>query len=81
MSEQPQRERERVRHKLLYRCQLLERNNNPRFLKEKTSATCNRLGSVSNDGSQAGMTYAIHGIFCTICACAHGYAIGNILVN
>lgn len=38
-----------------------------------------RCGQVSNKGSQAGMVYDSEGLFPTVCACTHGYAIGNIL--
>lgn len=38
-----------------------------------------RVGQVSSDGSQAGMVYAPDGIFLTLCAGCHGYAMGNIL--
>lgn len=38
-----------------------------------------RLGQVSNKGSQSGMVYDPQGLFPTVCACTHGYAIGNIL--
>lgn len=37
------------------------------------------IGQVSNDGSQAGKVYSPEGVSPTICACTHGYAIGNIL--
>lgn len=37
------------------------------------------LGNVSTNNSQAGKIYSIDGIFPTICACTHGYAIGYIL--
>ena len=37
-----------------------------------------QIGQVSNDGSQAGKVYSPEGISQTICACTHGYAIGNI---
>lgn len=40
-----------------------------------------RCGQVSNKGSQAGMVYDPEGLFPTVCACTHGYAIGNILDN
>ena len=36
------------------------------------------VGEVSNKGSQAGKVYSIDGLFPTICACTHGYAIGYI---
>ena len=64
---------------LLHRCELLERNNSRRFSEEKAETACIRLGSASNDGSQAGATFDVNGIFQNICACTHGYAIGNIL--
>lgn len=41
----------------------------------------NIVGQISNDGSQAGKVYSTNGVFPTICACTHGYAIGNILEN
>ena len=37
------------------------------------------VGQVSSDGSQSGKVYDTNGVFPTICACTHGYAIGNIL--
>lgn len=38
-------------------------------------------GQVSNEGSQAGKVYGTEGIFPTICAGTHGYAMGNIQVK
>ena len=38
-----------------------------------------RVGQVSNQGSQSGMVYDTNGLFPTLCACTHGYAMGNIL--
>ena len=38
-----------------------------------------RVGQVSNKGSQAGMVYDPNGLFPTICAGTHGYAMGNII--
>ena len=38
-----------------------------------------RVGQVSNQGSQSGMVYDTNGLFPTICAYTHGYAIGNII--
>lgn len=40
-----------------------------------------RVGNVSTGRSQSGMVYDEEGIFPTVCACTHGYAIGNILVR
>lgn len=40
-----------------------------------------RVGQVSKKSSQAGMVYDSEGLFPTVCACTHGYAIGNILDN
>ena len=40
-----------------------------------------RVGNVSTGKSQAGMVYGIDGVFPTVCACTHGYAIGYILVE
>jgi len=37
-----------------------------------------QIGQVSNDGSQSGKVYSPEGVSQTICACTHGYAIGNI---
>ena len=37
------------------------------------------IGNASTGNSQAGKIYSINGIFTTICACTHGYAIGYIL--
>lgn len=39
------------------------------------------VGQVSNDGSQAGKVYSVHGNFPTLCACTHGYALGYIMVG
>lgn len=39
------------------------------------------VGQVSNDGSQSGKVYSIHGNFPTICACTHGYALGYIMIG
>ena len=36
------------------------------------------LGNASTKNSQAGKIYSIEGLFPTICACTHGYAIGYI---
>ena len=41
----------------------------------------NKIGQISNDGSQAGTMINPNGLCFTICACTHGYAIGNILVE
>ena len=38
-----------------------------------------RVGQVSNQGSQSGMVYDTNGLFPTVCACTHGYAMGNII--
>lgn len=38
-----------------------------------------RVGQVSNQGSQSGMVYDPNGLFPTVCACTHGYAMGNII--
>lgn len=38
-----------------------------------------RVGQVSNKGSQAGMVYDPNGLFPTICAGTHGYAMENII--
>ena len=38
-----------------------------------------RVGQVSNQGSQSGMVFDTDGLFPTVCACTHGYAIGNII--
>lgn len=40
-----------------------------------------RVGNVSTGKSQAGMVYNPNGLFPTICACTHGYAIGYIAVG
>lgn len=39
------------------------------------------LGNASTNNSQAGKVYSVNGLFPTICACTHGYAIGYILIN
>lgn len=49
------------------------------MVKEKDMNKIIRVGQVSNKGSQAGMVYDSEGLFPTVCACTHGYAIGNIL--
>ena len=38
-----------------------------------------KVGQASSDGSQSGMVYSPNGIFPTLCAGCHGYAMGNIL--
>lgn len=38
-----------------------------------------KVGQVSNQGSQSGMVYDTSGLFSTVCACTHGYAMGNIV--
>ena len=38
-----------------------------------------KVGQASSDGSQSGMVYSPDGIFPTLCAGCHGYAMGNIL--
>lgn len=37
------------------------------------------LGNASTNNSQAGKIYSTEGLFPTVCACTHGYAIGYIL--
>jgi hypothetical protein len=37
------------------------------------------MGNVSTGKSQAGMVYGTDGLFPTLCACTHGYAIGYIV--
>lgn len=37
------------------------------------------LGNASTMNSQAGKIYSTEGLFPTVCACTHGYAIGYIL--
>lgn len=65
---------------LLHRCKLLEGNDSERLpYKAQKTACVRRLGSASSDGSQSGSTFDTNGIFQNICACTHGYAIGNIL--
>lgn len=66
-------------HLVLHRCELLERNNNRSVYRKEKTAACHRVGSASNKGSQAGATFDIEGLFQNICACTHGYAIGNII--
>ena len=51
------------------------------MVKEKDINEIIRVGQISNKGSQAGMVYNSEGLFPTVCACTHGYAIGNILDN
>ena len=48
---------------------------------KETPSACLRVGQASSDGSQAGMTFSPDGVFQTVCACTHGYAIGNIIVD
>lgn len=45
----------------------------------ESSIKIKRVGQVSNKGSQSGMVYDPIGLSPTICACTHGYAIGNII--
>lgn len=51
-----------------------------RHKKEVTVSANNivTVGQVSNKGSQGGKVYGIEGVFPTICACTHGYAMGNV---
>ena len=79
-----ERERERERSEpedgILHRCELLEGNNSrPVPQEEEKTARCIRVGNASSKGSQAGVVLHPDGIFQTVCACTHGYAIGNIL--
>lgn len=69
----------RINNFLLHRRKLLEGNNHRRLHKEEAPSACLRLGSASNDGSQAGATFDVNGVFQCVAACTHGYAIGNIL--
>lgn len=39
------------------------------------------LGNASTKDSQAGKIYSINGLFPTVCACTHGYAIGYIMTK
>ena len=39
------------------------------------------IGQVSTKSSQAGKVYSMDGIFPTVCACTHGYAIGYVYRN
>lgn len=54
---------------------------NERYKVYEDTNEITRVGQVSNKGSQAGMVYDPEGLFPTVCACTHGYAIGNILDN
>ena len=40
-----------------------------------------KVGQASNKGSQAGTVYSSQGIFPTLAACTHGYALGYVLVT
>jgi len=51
------------------------------YLVNKNTNKIISVGQISNEGSQAGKVYSTDGIFPTICACTHGYAIGNILID
>ncbi len=55
----------------------LGNNQNRNAVLESNNITV--VGQISNDGSQAGKVYDTEGVFPTVCACTHGYAIGNIL--
>ena len=44
----------------------------------KNKTYIKKIGNVSFNNSQAGMVYSIDGLFPTICAGTHGYAIGYI---
>lgn len=46
---------------------------------DNESHKISEIGQVSNEGSQVGKVYDTEGVSQTICACTHGYAIGNIL--
>ena len=75
-----ERERSQPEECILHRCQLLERNNSRSISpEEEKTACCIRVGNASSKGSQAGFVFHPDGIFQTVCACTHGYAIGNIL--
>ena len=50
-----------------------------RPLKSTRNAVCIAIGQSSNNGSQGGKVYSIDGVFPTICAGTHGYALGYIL--
>lgn len=39
------------------------------------------VGQSSSKGSQAGKVFSIEGLFPTLCACTHGYALGYIEIN
>jgi DNA (cytosine-5)-methyltransferase 1 len=39
------------------------------------------VGQVSSSNSQGGKVYSIYGVFPTLCACTHGYALGYIQVD
>ncbi len=58
---------------------LLTREVRP--LSSTKKSACIAIGQSSNNGSQAGKVYSIDGIFPTICAGTHGYALGYILDN
>ncbi len=50
-----------------------------KYLKENSDILC--VGNVSSKNSQCGKVYNDEGIFPTICACTHEYAIGNIMIQ
>lgn len=49
--------------------------------KSTRDSECVCIGQSSNNGSQAGKVYSIEGLFPTVTACTHGYAIGYIKDN
>ena len=55
--------------------------NNPSIRENSDGGRIIRIGNVSTGKSQVGMVYDSDGLFPTLCACTHGYAIGYILDN
>lgn len=55
---------------------ILHRPMTPLFSKRKSDVIS--VGQSSNKGSQAGKVYSVDGLFPTVCACTHGYALGYI---
>lgn len=47
----------------------------------KTTQKIIKLGGISSEGSEAGIVISPDGLCFTLCACTHGYAMGNIIVT
>ena len=52
-----------------------------RLVKEYNNKEIICVGQSSSKGSQAGKVFSIEGLFPTLCACTHGYALGYIEID